>query len=171
MAKVKKAIQRANQEVGGSVIELGEAEHMVRTTGYLQKIEHLEDIPLGVNKNGTPILLSDVAKINIGPQMRRGVTELNGRGEAVGGIIVMRQGENALKTIEAVKEKLSKLQKSLPKGVKVVEVYDRSNLILRAIDNLIRTLIEEFLIVILVCTLFLFHFRESAQLTPSIKAN
>ena len=161
LAHVKNAIQRANKEVGGSVIELGEAEYMVRTNGYIQKIADIEKIPLGVNKNGTPILLSNIAKINLGPQMRRGVAELNGKGEVVGGIIVMRQGENALKTINAVKEKLSQLQKSLPAGVKIVETYDRSSLIKRAISNLKSKLIDEFIIVTLVCMAFLFHFRSS----------
>jgi len=165
---VKNAIKKGNQETGGSVIELGEAEHMVRATGYLKNIENIKNIPLGVNKNGTPILLSDIAKINLGPQMRRGITELNGKGEVVGGIIIMRQGENALKTINAVKNKLSILQDSLPKGVKVVEVYNRSILINNSIDNLIYTLIEEFIIVILVCLLFLFHFRSSLILLFSL---
>jgi len=165
---VKNAIKKSNQEIGGSVIELGEAEHMVRATGYLKNIENIKNIPLGVNKNGTPILLSDISKIDIGPQMRRGITELNGKGEAVGGIIVMRQGENALKTINAVKDKISILQKSLPTGVKVVEVYDRSTLIGNSIENLIYTLIEEFIIVILVCSIFLFHFRSSLILLVSL---
>lgn len=168
LAKVKHAIQRANQEVGGSVVEMGEAEYMVRTNGYLQKIKDIEAIPLGVNKNGTPVLLTDIAKVGLGPQMRRGVAELNGKGEVVGGIIVMRQGENALKTIDAVKAKLTQLQKSLPAGVKVVETYDRSSLIQRAIDNLKSKLFEEFVVVALVCLLFLFHFRSSLIIIISL---
>ncbi len=168
LAKVKTAIQRANQEVGGSVVELGEAEYMVRTNGYLQKIKDIEAIPLGVNKNGTPILLNDVAKVNLGPQMRRGIAELNGKGEVVGGIIVMRQGENALKTIDAVKSKLASLQKSLPSGVKIVETYDRSSLIERAIKTLQSKLFEEFIVVTLVCLLFLFHFRSSLIIIVSL---
>ncbi len=161
LQQVKKAIQNANSEVGGSVVEMGEGEYMVRTNGYIQSIKAIESIPLGVNKNGIPILLSNVAYVTLGPQMRRGVAELNGKGEAVGGIIVMRQGENALKTIEAVKKKLASLQKSLPKGVKIVETYDRSSLIHRAIETLHSKLIEETIVVILVCFLFLFHLRSS----------
>ena len=168
LSHVKMAIKKANQEVGGSVIELGEAEHMVRATGYLKDISSIKNIPLGVTKAGTPILLSNVARISKGPQMRRGIAELDGRGEVVGGTIVMRQGENALKTINAVKEKLKKLEKSLPDGVKIVETYDRSSLINRAIDNLSFKLFEEFLVVALVCMLFLFHFRSSLVVIISL---
>lgn len=168
LAHVKKAIQRANQEVGGSVVEMGEAEYMVRTNGYLQQISDIENIPLGVNKQGTPILLSDISRVNLGPQMRRGIAELNGEGEVVGGIILMRQGENALNTIDAVKNRLSKLKKSLPEGVEVIEVYDRSSLIERAIDTLKSKLFEEFAVVILVCILFLFHFRSSLVIIFSL---
>lgn len=168
LAKVKKAIQRANREVGGSVVELGEAEYMVRTNGYLQKIKDIEAIPLGLNANGAPILMKEVARVNLGPQMRRGIAELNGKGEVVGGIIVMRQGENALKTIGAVKEKLATLQKSLPEGVKIVETYNRSSLINRAIETLQSKLFEEFIVVTLVCLLFLFHFRSSLIIIISL---
>tara|TARA_R110002124_G_scaffold242653_1_gene407795 strand:- start:3465 stop:6602 length:3138 start_codon:yes stop_codon:yes gene_type:complete len=168
ISKVQNAIQKANKEVGGSVVELGEAEYMVRTNGYLQKIKDMEQIPLGVNKNGIPIYLSDVARINLGPQMRRGVAELNGKGEVVGGTIIMRQGENALTVINDVKAKLKKLQKSLPKGVEIVETYDRSNLIKRAISNLMSKLVEEFIFVALVCLLFLFHFRSSLVIFISL---
>lgn len=168
LSHVKMAIKKANQEVGGSVIELGEAEHMVRATGYLKDIEDIKNIPLGVTDAGTPILLSNVARVSKGPQMRRGIAELDGRGEVVGGTIVMRQGENALKTIDAVKEKLKSLEKSLPEGVKIVEVYDRSSLINRAIDNLSFKLFEEFLVVALVCMLFLFHFRSSLVVIISL---
>lgn len=161
LQQVKKAIQNANSEVGGSVVEMSESEYMVRTNGYIQSINAMRNIPLGVNKNGTPILLTNVSQITFGPQMRRGVAELNGKGEVVGGVIVMRMGENALTTIAAVKNKLSQLQKSLPKGVEIVETYDRSSLIMRAIDNLKITLLEEMLIVVLVCFIFLYHFRSS----------
>jgi len=161
LAHVQMAIRRANQEVGASVIEMAEAEYMVRATGYLQSIEDINTIPLGLNVNGTPLLLKDIAQVQLGPQMRRGVTELNGEGEAVGGVIVMRFGENAQTTIEGVKTKLSELQQSLPDGVEVVTVYDRSGLIERAVDNLWHKLLEEFLVVALVCFLFLFHIRSS----------
>lgn len=168
LSHVKMAIKKANQEVGGSVIELGEAEHMVRATGYLKDIESIKNIPLGVTEAGTPILLSNIAGVSKGPQMRRGIAELDGKGEVVGGTIVMRQGENALKTINAVKEKLKRLEKSLPEGVKIVETYDRSSLINRAIDNLSFKLFEEFLVVALVCMLFLFHFRSSLVVIISL---
>lgn len=166
--KVKKAIQRGNQEVGGSVVEMSEAEYMVRTNGYLQKISDIEAIPIGVNKNGTPILLRDIAKVNLGPQMRRGIAELNGQGEVVGGIILIRQGEDVLKTIDAVKAKLQTIKKSLPKGVEVVETYDRSSLIERAIENLKSKLFEEFIVVALICALFLFHLRSSLVVIVSL---
>lgn len=168
LSHVKMAIKKANQEVGGSVIELGEAEHMVRATGYLKDIEDIKNIPLGVTDAGTPILLSNVARVSKGPQMRRGIAELDGRGEVVGATIVMRQGENALKTIDAVKKKLKSLEKSLPEGVKIVETYDRSSLINRAIDNLSWKLFEELVVVALVCMLFLFHFRSSLVVIISL---
>ncbi len=166
--KVREAIQQANQEVGGSVIELAEAEYLIRTTGYLENIKTIENIPLGVNENGTPILLSDVARIQVGPKERRGLAELNGQGEVVGGIVIMRQGENALKTIQLVKNKLKNLEKSLPKGVKIIETYNRSSVISKAIDNLNRKLIEEFIAVSLICLLFLFHFRSSLVIIISL---
>ena len=159
--KVQMAIKNANQEVGGSVIEMAEAEYMVRATGYIKGIKDLSRIPLGVNKRGTPILLKDVADIRLGPQMRRGMAELDGEGEVVGGIVVMRYGENALKTIERVKEKLEELKLGLPKGVEIVETYDRSSLINRAVDNLNMKLLEEFIVVALVCMVFLFHMRSA----------
>ncbi|MFC1689162.1 efflux RND transporter permease subunit [Pseudomonadota bacterium] len=168
LAKIRSAIQRGNREVGGSVIEMGEAEYMIRATGYLKSKEDLGAIPLGMNQQGTPIRLQDVADIRLGPQMRRGIAELNGEGEVVGGIIVMRFGENARKTIAAVKEKLAELEKSLPEGVEVVETYDRSSLIERAVDNLRTKLLEEFLIVALVCLLFLFHLRSSLVVILSL---
>ncbi len=165
---VKQAIQKANSEVGGSVVEMAEAEYMVRTSGYIQKMEALENIPVGINKNGTPIMLSNVARITIGPQMRRGVSELNGKGEAVGGVVVMRMGENALATIKAVKHKIASIQKSLPKGVSIVPVYDRSSLIYRAVKTLSWTLVIEFIVVAAVCMLFLFHFRSSLVVILSL---
>lgn len=161
LSHIQTAIQQANQEVGASVVEMAEAEYMVRTSGYLQNREDLETIPLGVNKNGTPLLLRDVAEINIGPQMRRGIAELNGEGETVGGVVVMRFGENAQATINAVRAKLDTLKAGLPEGVEVVTVYDRSGLIQRAVDNLWGKLAEELAMVALVCVIFLFHVRSS----------
>jgi Cu(I)/Ag(I) efflux system membrane protein CusA/SilA len=161
ISKLIEAVKRANQETGGSVIELAEAEYMVRATGYLQSIQDIENIPLGMGKEGIPILLKDVAHVQIGPQIRRGVAELNGQGEVTGGIVVMRFGKNAQETIKGVKEKLIELKGSLPKGVEIIPTYDRSGLINRAITNLWRTLAEESLIVALVCLVFLFHLRSS----------
>ncbi len=168
LAKLKLAIQQGNQESGGSVIEMGEAEYMVRASGYLQGLDDLRDIPLGVNAQGTSLVLSDVAEIRIGPQMRRGIADLDGEGEVVGAVIVMRSGENALKTIEAVKERLAELAKSLPDGVEIVTTYDRSSLINRAIETLQGKLVEEFLVVALVCAVFLFHMRSSAVIILSL---
>ena len=161
LSKVRMAIKKANQEVGGSVIEMAEAEYMVRVTGYLSNRNDLMHIPLGINKAGTPVLLKDVAEVRLGPQLRRGVAELDGEGEVVGGIVVMRWGENALTTISKVKEKLNTLRKGLPKGVELVETYDRSALIHRAVDTLNGKLLEELLMVALVCAVFLFHLRSA----------
>ncbi len=161
LAQIQTAIQRGNQEIGASVVELAEAEYMVRATGYLQNEEDLRNIPLGTTVKGTPLLLKDIADIGIGPQMRRGVAELNGEGETVGGIIVMRYGENAQKTIDGVKAKLDQLKQGLPEGVEVVTVYDRSGLIEKAVNNLWLKLLEEFAVVALVCIVFLFHVRSS----------
>ena len=168
LAALKQAIQQGNQETGGSVIEMGEAEYMVRASGYLEGIEDLAAIPLGVNEFGTPLLLSDVAEIRIGPQMRRGIADLDGEGEVVGGVVVMRWGENASATIDAVKQKLAELEKGLPEGVEVVTTYDRSELIKRSVDTLKYTLIKEFLMVALVCAIFLFHLRSSAVIVLSL---
>ena len=168
LATVKKAIQRGNQETGGSVIEMSEAEYMVRATGYVDSLQDLRNIPLGVNDQGTPILLKEVAQIRLGPQMRRGVAELDGEGEVVGGVIVMRFGENALKTINGVKKKLEQLSRSLPEGVEIVETYDRSALIKRAVSNLNGKLVEEFIVVALVCAVFLFHLRSSLVIIISL---
>jgi Cu(I)/Ag(I) efflux system membrane protein CusA/SilA len=161
LSLIQKAIKQGNQEIGASVVEMAEAEYMVRATGYIKNAQDLENIPLGVNKNGTPLLLKDVSDVVIGPQMRRGIAELNGEGETVGGIVVMRFGENAQQVIVRVKEKLEQLKQGLPDGVEIVTVYDRSALIERAVDNLTFKLLEEFGVVALVCVLFLFHVRSS----------
>ena len=168
LSTLKSAIRRGNQETGGSVIEMGEAEYMVRATGYVQSLDDLAQIPLGVNDQGTPLLLSDVADVRVGPQMRRGVADLNGEGEVVGGIIVMRSGENASNTIKAVKQRLAELQRGLPDGVEIVTTYDRSGLIDRAVRTLEERLVEEFVIVALVCAVFLFHLRSSAVVLISL---
>ena len=159
--KVVDAIGRANQEVGGSVLELGEAEYMVRASGYLQSLDDFRKIPISTTDAGVSVRLGDVARVQVGPEMRRGIGELNGEGEAVGGVIVMRSGKNALETINAVKSKLQELKASLPKGVEIVPVYDRSGLIERAVKNLGFKLMEEFLVVALVCFVFLFHLRSA----------
>ena len=161
LSHIQMAIKQGNQEIGASVIEMAEAEYMVRATGYLKSSEDIENIPLGVNKNGTPLLLKDVAEIGTGPQMRRGIAELNGEGETVGGIVVMRFGANAQQVINGVKAKLEQLKKGLPDGVEIITVYDRSILIERAVDNLAYKLLEEFGVVALVCIIFLFHVRSS----------
>ena len=161
LAEVRNAVQRANQEVGGSVIEMAEAEYMVRVTGYLSSDENLRHIPLGINDNGAPILLKDVAEVRIGPELRRGIAELNGEGEVVGGVVVMRWGGNARATIEKIKQKLATLKQGLPAGVEIVETYDRSALINRAVDNLSSKLIEELLLVAVVCAVFLMHLRSA----------
>ncbi|WP_276783069.1 efflux RND transporter permease subunit [Thalassolituus oleivorans] len=161
LSHIQMAIQRGNQEVGASVVEMAEAEYMVRASGYIQGREDLANIPLGLDVKGTPLLLKDVADIDVGPQMRRGIAELNGEGEAVGGIVVMRFGENAQKTIDGVKAKLETLKAGLPEGVEIVTVYDRSGLIERAVENLWHKLLEEFIVVALVCVVFLFHIRSS----------
>ena len=159
--KVMEAVQRANQETGGSVLELGEAEYMVRASGYLQSLDDFRKIPLMTTEAGVSVRLGDVARVQIGPEMRRGIAELDGEGEVAGGVIVMRSGKNALETIDAVKAKLEKIKPSLPPGVEIVPVYDRSNLIKRAIANLEQKLIEEFIVVALVCFAFLFHLRSA----------
>ena len=157
---VVKALQDANQSSGGSVVELAEAEYMVRSRGFLKSLADFRAIPVGVS-GATPVLLRDVATVQIGPEMRRGIAELNGEGEVAGGVVVMRSGKNARTTIEAVKARLTLLKPSLPAGVEVVETYDRSKLIARSIDNLEAKLTEEFVAVTLVCLLFLFHIRSA----------
>jgi Cu(I)/Ag(I) efflux system membrane protein CusA/SilA len=161
LQRVVSAIQNANQETGGSVLELGEAEYMVRASGYLQSLDDFRAIPLTATAQGIPVRLGDVARVQVGPEMRRGIAELNGEGEVAGGVIVMRSGKNALETIAAVKAKLSALQSSLPRGVEIVATYDRSQLIERAVRNLNEKLVEEFIVVALVCAVFLFHLRSA----------
>lgn len=158
--QIASAIADSNQEGGGSVLEMGAAEYMVRASGYLKTLDDFRNIVITV-REGIPILLSNVATVRIGPEMRRGVAELNGEGEVAGGIIVMRYGKNALETINGVKEKLQQIQRSLPAGVEIVPVYDRSHLITQAIDSLSFKLLEEFLVVAVICSLFLFHFRSA----------
>ncbi|MFB5746228.1 efflux RND transporter permease subunit [Cedecea sp. P7760] len=158
--QVINAVKSANQEGGGSVLEMGEAEYMVRTSGYLKSLDDFKQVVI-VSRDGVPVLLSDVASVRLGPEIRRGVAEFNGEGEVAGGIIVMRYGKNALETINAVKDKLTQLQKSLPAGVEIVPVYDRSHLIENAIETLSHKLLEEFIVVAIICSLFLFHFRSA----------
>jgi len=160
-AKVLAALKGANQETGGSVLELGEAEYMVRASGYLKTLDDFRQIPVVTSDAGIPVRLGDVATVQLGPEMRRGIAELNGQGEVAGGVIILRSGKNALETIEAVKAKLATLQKSLPAGVEIVPTYDRSSLINRAVDNLTHKLIEEFIVVAVVCLAFLFHLRSA----------
>lgn len=168
LQQINKAIKDGNQEAGASVIEVAEAEHMVRTSGYLSSIEDIQSLPLKVTDKGTPLLLGDIADINLGPQMRRGISEFNGEGEAVGGVIVMRFGENASEVIANVKEKLAQLQKGLPEGVEIKATYDRSTLIDHAVKNLWEKLAEEFIVVAIVCALFLFHIRSSLVIALSL---
>ena len=159
--KVTEVIKKANQETGGSVLELSEAEYMVRASGYLQSLDDFRSVPLKTTDTGVSVLLGDVARIQLGPEMRRGIGELDGEGEVTGGVVVMRSGKNALQTIAAVKEKLKTLQAGLPQGVEIVPVYDRSRLIERAVENLTYKLAEEFLVVAVVCFIFLFHLRSA----------
>lgn len=161
LKKLEQAIKQNNAEVGGSVIELSEAEYMIHSRGYLTSIKDIERIPVIVRDNGIPLLVRDLATVQVGPQMRRVVSDLDGEGEVTGGIIVMRYGENALTTIEAIKNKLADLKSGLPEGVEIIETYDRSGLIIRAVDNLSNKLIQEFIVVALVCLLFLFHMRSA----------
>jgi Cu(I)/Ag(I) efflux system membrane protein CusA/SilA len=159
--KIVDAVQKANQETGGSVLEMGEAEYMVRASGYLKSLDDFRKIPLTTTDAGVSVRLGDVARIQVGPEMRRGIADLNGEGEVAGGVIIMRSGKNALETIEAVKAKLDILEASLPPGVEIVPTYDRSSLIKRAVTNLKEKLIEEFIVVAVVCALFLFHMRSA----------
>ena len=167
LADVKSAIERGNQEVGGSIIELSEAEYMVRASGYIRSLDDLRAIPL--RASGTvPVTLAQVAELRLGPEMRRGIADLDGEGEVAGGIVVMRSGENARETIRRVRERLDELRGSLPEGIEIVETYDRSALIERAVDNLRVKLAEELLVVVLVCAVFLFHFRSSLIVVISL---
>lgn len=162
------AIRSGNQESGGSVVEMAEGEYMVRASGYVKGLDDIANIPLGVNFRGTPLTLSDVADLRIGPQMRRGIAEFNGEGEVVGGIVVMRFGENALKTINGIKARLHEIKQGLPEGVEIIETYDQSALIRRSMNTLRNTLIEESLIVVVICSLFLFHLRSSLVVIVSL---
>ncbi len=168
LSDVRRAIERGNMETGGRVVEMAEAEYIIRAGGYVKSIRDLEQIPLRVNDAGTPILIRDVADVRLGPELRRGIGELNGEGEAVGGVIIMRAGENAAATIEGVKAKLESLKAGLPEGVEIVTTYDRSKLIKRAVDTLREKLFEEFLIVAVVCALFLFHLRSALVVVISL---
>jgi len=161
LAKVKRAIQRSNNDVGGKLVEMAETEYMVRGLGYIQSIDDLNVIPVGVDENGTPIRLKDIAYVHLGPDLRRGAAELNGEGEVAGGVVIMRYGENAMATIERVREKLAELQKGLPEGVEIVPVYDRGDLIERAVDNLVEKLVEESIVVSIICIIFLLHARSA----------
>ena len=158
---VSDALKRANQETGGGVVEMAEAEYIVRATGYLKTLDYFRAVPIRTAVGGVPVVLGDVATVQIGPDMRRGIAELNGEGEVAGGVIVMRQGKNAREVIEGVRTKLAELKASLPTGVEIVTTYDRSGLIDRAVENLTGKLFEEFLIVALVCGLFLWHARSA----------
>lgn len=158
--QIVSAVQAANKESGGALLEKGEAEYMVRTTGYLRTLDDFRNVVIAT-RDSIPVLLKDVATVGMGPEIRRGVAELNGEGEVVGGVVVMRYGQNALETLHAVKEKLSALQKTLPEGVEIVPVYDRSKLIEESVKTLTHKLLEEFAVVVLVCALFLFHFRSA----------
>jgi Cu(I)/Ag(I) efflux system membrane protein CusA/SilA len=159
--KVKTSLRDSNNETGGSVLELGEAEYAVRASGYLKNLDDFRNVPVGLGAGGTPILLGEVARIQIGPEIRRGISELDGKGETVGGVIVMRAGKNALETIDGIKEKIASLQRGLPKGVEIIPTYDRSELIHKSVATLRDRLIEEFIVVTLVCALFLFHLRSA----------
>ncbi len=161
ISKVRMALQRSNNDVGGRLVEMGETEFMVRGLGYIKSIEDIENTPVGVDEHGTPILIKNIANVHLGPELRRGLADWNGEGETVGGIVVMRYGENALKTIHAVKKKLAELQKGLPEGVTIKTAYDRSGLIERAIDNLKQKLTEESIVVAVVIFVFLMHFFSS----------
>jgi Cu(I)/Ag(I) efflux system membrane protein CusA/SilA len=161
LSHVKMAVERSNNDVGGSLVEMGETEFMVRGLGYIKSIEDLKDVPLGMGKNGVPVLLRNVAQVNVGPQLRRGIAEMDGEGEVVGGIVIMRSGENALRTIDLVKQKLEELKGGLPPGVVTKPVYDRSHLIKGSVHTLSHTLLEEMIVVAIVIMIFLLHFRSS----------
>jgi Cu(I)/Ag(I) efflux system membrane protein CusA/SilA len=161
ISRVVASIRRSNNDVGGRLVEMAETEYMVRGLGYFKSLEDVENVSVGVSRDGVPILVRDVAEVGLGPELRRGLAELNGEGEAVGGVIIMRLGENALTTIERVKEKLKNLEAGLPDGVEIVPVYDRSTLIWDSINVLARKLTEEMIVVAIICVLFLLHFRSA----------
>ena len=161
LSNVRRALQRSNNDVGGRLVEMAETEFMVRGLGYFRSVADVENVPVSVSATGTPVLIKDIAEVGLGPELRRGLVELDGEGEVVGGVVVMRLGENALTTIERVKDKLAELEAGLPEGIEIVPVYDRSTLIHRAIDVLQRKLTEEMLVVALICILFLLHLRSS----------
>jgi len=161
ISNVRQAIMRSNRDVGGRLIEMAETEYMVRGLGYIQSVQSIEEIAVGVDQLGTPIRIRDIAQVQIGPELRRGVAELNGEGEVAGGVVIMRYGENALSTIERVRDKLEELKAGLPSGVEIVPVYDRGALIEGAVDNLAETLLLEFILVTLVCAAFLLHLRSA----------
>lgn len=161
LSKVKRAIQRSNNDVGGALVEMAETEYMVRGLGYIKSIEDLKVIPVGVDDNGTPIRIEDVANVQLGPELRRGSAELNGEGEVAGGVVIMRFGGNAMETIKGVRAKLEELKAGLPEGVEILPVYDRGHLIERAVDNLRDKLIEESIVVSIICILFLLHARSA----------
>ncbi len=161
LSKVRDAIMRSNRDVGGRLVEISETEYMVRGRGYVQSIPDIENIAVGVDERGTPIRIKDVAEVQIGPELRRGAAELDGEGEVAGGIVIMRYGENALATIRGVRDKLEDLKTGLPEGVEIVPVYDRGFLIERAVDNLSRTLVLQFILVTVICAAFLLHMRSA----------
>jgi len=168
LSKVRHAIMRSNRDVGGRLIEMAETEYMVRGTGYLQEVSDLEQIAVEVDGNGTPVRLKDVANVQLGPELRRGVAELDGEGEVSGGVVIMRYGENALTTIEGVRKKLAELKSGLPEGVEIVTTYDRGALIERAVSNLRGTLILEFFLVSFICAAFLAHLRSALVVVISL---
>jgi copper/silver efflux system protein len=168
LSQVQTAIQTGNSDGGGSVVEMGDAEYMIRSSGFIHGIRDIQNIPVSIGTNGTPILLKDIAHIQIGPQARRGIAEFNGQGEAVGGVIIMRSGQNAMQTIENVKAKLEQIKAGLPQGVEIVPTYDRSGLIERAVATLKDKLVEEFILVSLICVLFLFHLRSALVIIISL---
>ncbi len=168
LAQLRTAIQAANRETGGSVIEMGEAEFMVRSSGYIDELSDLASAPLMVNERGAALTLGDVAEIRLGPEMRRGVGELDGQGDAVGGVVILRWGGNALATIKAVEARIEELRSNLPEGVEIITTYDRSGVIERAIDNLQKKLTQEFIVVVLVCAAFLLHLRSSLVILLSL---
>jgi Cu(I)/Ag(I) efflux system membrane protein CusA/SilA len=161
LGRVKHAIMRSNNDVGGRLVEMAETEYMVRARGYIGSIEDIEEIPLAVDQSGTPVRIRDVANVQIGPELRRGLVDLNGEGEVAGGVVIMRYGENALATIEGVRDRLKSLEAGLPDGVEIVTVYDRGDLIERAVASLNTSLLQELIVVSLVVILFLLHARSA----------